>query len=271
MSARQAFSRDQLPSAIARSTIASSRPSAPSQPPAAAPRVKRLVYASSVAAYGFHDEPGRPDVFTEDVAPRGTDSFYYSAQKAELEGLLERVLEGSDVDAYVFRPCIVSGPESLLLIENIPYVSIGGRLPGAVRRLLEITPALRPVIPDPGRRFQLVHADDVAGAMRAAVAGRGEPGVYNLAAEGLLTFSDVAEELGWYVLPVPQVSVDLTAEVVRRLPFLPPAAEWLQAFRVPVIMDSTKARRKLSWRPKHDARQTLHATVAGARERGLLG
>jgi nucleoside-diphosphate-sugar epimerase len=236
-----------------------------------APRAKRLVYASSVAAYGFHNEPGRPEVFTEDVAPRGTDTFYYSSQKAELEGLLARLLEGSDVEAYVFRPCIVAGPESLLLIQNIPYVSIAGRLPGAVRRLLDTMPALRPVIPDPGRRFQLVHADDVATAMRAAVAGRGEPGIYNLAAPGLLTFSDVAEELGWYALPVPQATVDLTAEVARRLPFLPPEAEWLQAFRVPVIMDSGKARRKLGWRPKHDARQTLHDTVAAARDEGLLG
>ncbi len=37
-------------------------------------------------------------------------------------------------------------------------------------------PRIKPVLPDPGIRFQLVHHDDVAAAMRSAVLGRGEPG-----------------------------------------------------------------------------------------------
>ena len=234
-------------------------------------RTKRLVYTSSVAAYGFQDEADRPERFTEDIPPRGTDHFYYSAQKAELEGLLERTLAGGETDAYVFRPCIVAGPDSLLLIENIPYVSIAERLPNAVRRLLDVMPILRPVIPDPGVPFQLVHADDVATALRAAVLGRGEPGVYNLAADGILTLSDLAGELGWYSIPIPEITVDATAEITSRLPFMPPEAEWLQSFRVPALMDTTKARRKLGWRPRKDARETLRETVAAAREQGLVG
>src|SRR3954447_17324581 len=46
-------------------------------------KAKRLVYTSSVAAYGFHDD--NRDVLTEDVLPRGSEKFPYSAQKAELE------------------------------------------------------------------------------------------------------------------------------------------------------------------------------------------
>src|SRR3954452_11127996 len=46
----------------------------------AASGARRLVYTSSVAAYGF---PERGHVLTEADEPRGTDSFYYSAQKAE--------------------------------------------------------------------------------------------------------------------------------------------------------------------------------------------
>jgi nucleoside-diphosphate-sugar epimerase len=41
--------------------------------------VKRLVYASSVAAYGFH--PENPQPLTEDVPARGSESFYYSARR----------------------------------------------------------------------------------------------------------------------------------------------------------------------------------------------
>jgi nucleoside-diphosphate-sugar epimerase len=60
--------------------------------------------------------------------------------------------------------------------------------------------------------------------------------------------------------------VDATAEVVARLPFMPDEATWIEAFRTPVLMDTAKARRELSWRPKHDAIETLRATVAAARE-----
>jgi nucleoside-diphosphate-sugar epimerase len=230
----------------------------------AAPRVKRLVYASSVAAYGFH--PGRPRRLTEEVEPRGTDRFYYSAQKAELERVLAGLLEGSDVDAYVFRPCIVSGPGARLLLDSLPQVRLRERLPGVVRQLFDVVPILRPVMPDPGVPFQLVHEDDVASALRAAVLGRGEPGVYNLAADGTLTMSDLAAELGWYSVPVPDLAIDVTAEVVARLPFLPPEAEWLEALRHPVLMDNRKAKRKLGWRPKHTARATLRQMVAAERE-----
>ena len=54
----------------------------------AARNVRRLVYTSSVAAYGFH--PDNPQPLTEDVRPRGSERFYYSAQKAELEATLLR-------------------------------------------------------------------------------------------------------------------------------------------------------------------------------------
>jgi UDP-glucose 4-epimerase len=229
---------------------------------------KRLVYASSVAAYGFHDD--NPDFLTEDIPPRGTDAFYYSAQKAELESVLAGTLSGGATDAYIFRPCIVAGPESLLLIENIPYVQISGKLPAAVHRLFDHLPILKPVIPDPGVPFQLVHADDVATAMRSAVLGRGEPGVYNLAADGELTMRDLAAALGWYSIPMPELAVDATAEVVARVPFVSTRAAWLESFRTPVLMDTAKAKRGLRWRPRKDAHETLAETVEGARAERLI-
>jgi nucleoside-diphosphate-sugar epimerase len=110
--------------------------------------------------------------------------------------------------------------------------------------------------------FQLVHHDDVATAMRAAVLGRGKPGIYNLAGPGELTIKTLARELGWYAVPVPELAVDATAEIVARLGFLPAQAQWIGAFREPVIMDTSKARRELGWRPSHDALQTLRETIA---------
>jgi len=227
-------------------------------------RCKRLVYASSVAAYGFHED--NPQPLTEDVPARGTEAHPYSADKAAVEDLLSEVVEDSETDAYVFRPCIVAGPEAPLLINSIPYVQLSGRLPGAVRSLFDQVPILKPVLPDPGVPFQLVHHDDVALAMRAAVLGRGAPGVYNLAGRGEVTMRDLADALGYYTVPVPELALDATAEVIARLPFLPDEASWIEAARIPVLMDTAKARSELAWRPRHDALDTLRATVDAHRE-----
>ncbi len=222
---------------------------------AAAPRLRRLVYTSSVAAYGFHAD--NPQPLTEDVPPRGTPGFYYSAQKAELEEALEDETAGSDLEVYVLRPCIVAGPDALALVRELPRP--GGPLRGVVP----------PFLPDPGIPFQLVHHDDVAAALVAAARGAGTPGPYNLAAAGTITLGDLARELGWRSVPVPKAAVDLAA-LGANLPLVPSIAQWVHAGRVPVVMDTARARRELRWRPRHDTLATLQATVAAAREQGIV-
>jgi UDP-glucose 4-epimerase len=229
---------------------------------------KRLVYASSVAAYGFHRD--NPQPLTEEVPARGSDAHYYSAQKAAVETLLADTLAAGATQGYVFRPCIVAGPQAPLLIDTLPYTQISGRLPGPILSLLEGVPILKPVLPDPGVPFQLVHHDDVASAMRAAVLGRGGAGVYNLAGPGQLTVKQLAEELGWYSIPLPELAVDAAAEMIAHLGFLPAQAQWIAALREPVIMSAAKARRELGWRPKHDALQTLRETITATRMDPLI-
>ena len=229
----------------------------------AAAKVPRLVYTSSVAAYGFADDT--PDLLTEDTPAHGFERHPYSAQKAEVERELAEALAGSPTEAYVFRPCIVGGPDATLLIDTIPLIDLGRRLPGAVRALFDQVPVLKPVLPDPGVPFQLVHHDDVAAALCAAVRGRGAPGIYNLAGDGEITLGDLAHELGWYSVPLPDIAVDATAEVVARLPFMPDTAAWIEALRRPVLMDTTRARRALKWMPQYDARETLRQMVVAHR------
>ena len=232
---------------------------------AAAAGTKRLVYTSSVAAYGF--SRGMPDLLTEDDPVRGTSRHPYSAHKAEVETELAEALEGSGTDAYVFRPCIVAGPQATLLLDMIPLLAIGQRIPSPLRWALGKVPELRPVLPDPGVPFQLVHHDDVAAALCAAVIGHGQPGVYNLAGPGELTITDVAHALGWHAVPAPHLAVGVAAEAVGLMPFLPDEAAWIEAVRRPVLMDTSRARRRLHWMPHHDARETLRQTVAAIRAR----
>ena len=233
-----------------------------------AAKAKRLVYTSSVAAYGFHWD--NPQPLTEDVPTRGSEEFYYSAHKAELEQVLDETLAGSAVGAWVFRPCIVAGAGAPMLIETmLGSLPIFGQLRLA-RRIADQVPFLGPILPDPGIDFQLVHTDDVASALLAAVKGEGEPGRYNLAGQGAMTVSRMARALGWLSVPVPGAAVSSLDEILRKLPGMPPEAAWLTVFRVPTLMDTTKACAELGWDPQWDAESTLQETIAGARASGIL-
>jgi UDP-glucose 4-epimerase len=230
--------------------------------------VRRLVYASSVAAYGFH--PENPQPLTEEVPARGSEGFYYSAQKAELEAALRELIAGSGVEAYVFRPCIVAGPRATMLIRQVvDSFRLGDPLPG-LRRGLGRLPLVTPVLPDFGVPIQLVHHDDVARAMAAAVAGEGPAGAYNLCGDGTIGMGDIAKAIGWRSLRLPGPAVGVGTAAARRLAFLSSRLEWAEALRTPVLMDAGKARRELAWEPRFDAAETLLQTAVSAREAGLL-
>ncbi|MFC6881998.1 MULTISPECIES: NAD-dependent epimerase/dehydratase family protein [Actinomadura] len=220
---------------------------------AAAERPGRLVYTSSVAAYGYHAD--NPAPLTEDVPVRGSSEHYYSAQKAACERLLAETTEGLDV--YVLRPCIVAGPDATVLLRNLPWEQAAPYVPEPLRRALGLVPGLRPVIPDPGVRFQLVHHDDVASAVVAAAAGDGPPGAYNLAADDEITMADFARAVGAYAVPVPSELVGVASALVDALPLVPAKAEWIHAVRHPMIMDTGRARRALGWTPRHTAHEAL--------------
>ncbi|HET7532486.1 MAG TPA: NAD-dependent epimerase/dehydratase family protein [Nocardioidaceae bacterium] len=230
-----------------------------------AERPKRLVYTSSVAAYGYH--PDNPQPLTEDVPTRGSKEHYYSQQKAECETLLRETTTGTGLEVYVLRPCIVAGPRATALADSMPWRQLAARLPGTARRALAKVPALRMVVPDPGSPLQLVHHDDVASAIAAATVGRGEPGAYNLAADGTVTFGDVATALGAFPVPVPRSAATLASEVVAKLPWVPALAEWIHVARTPVVMDTSRAKTLLGWQPEHTSAETLEAMASAVRVR----
>jgi UDP-glucose 4-epimerase len=221
---------------------------------AVASGAQRLVYSSSVAAYGFPED--LDGLITEDLPALGHARHPYSAHKAEVEEVLADALSGGETEAWVFRPCIVAGPDAPALIHQARWPD---RLPGPLASLAGAVG----VLPDPGVPFQLVHHDDVATALRAGVLARGQPGAYNLAAAGEVTMSDLAAALGYRTVPMPKLAVEAAAELVRHLPFLPEEASWVEALRRPVLMDAGKARRLLRWRPRHDAQETLRLTISG--------
>ncbi len=219
----------------------------------AAQRPRRLVYTSSVAAYGYHSD--NPVPITEDVPPRGSPEHYYSEQKAACEAALDDIAGGSDLEVYVLRPCIVAGPKATAMADVMPW----NQLPGPIKRATRALPLLKPPFPDPGTPLQLVHHDDVATAIALAATTSAPPGAYNLAGDGVVSMSNVANELGARPVRVPRVAATAASAVLARLPFVPSALEWLHVGRTSVVMDTTKAKTQLGWSPRHTAAETLSA------------
>ncbi|MEO7422976.1 MAG: NAD-dependent epimerase/dehydratase family protein [Ornithinibacter sp.] len=217
---------------------------------------KRFVYASSVAAYGFHRD--NPIGIREDWATRPADRLFYAQEKAELEDLLrQEAAEHPQTALYVLRPPIVLGPDAVGAKVNVPKaLEQLVRGAGAVLRHGPSLPALVPDLP-----LQFIHQDDVAEALRLCVVGAGPPGAYNIAAVDVVTLLDVARELGLRPVRLAGEPVAALARAVARLPYLPSGAQWVEAVSHPAIMDTTKARTVLGWRPQHTAIESLRSTL----------
>jgi nucleoside-diphosphate-sugar epimerase len=218
----------------------------------------RFVYASSIAAYGFHRD--NPIGMTEDWPVRPAARLFYAQEKAEVEELLAaEAAEHPELALYLLRPPVVLGPNTLGAKDLLPgpLAPLGRRLAEAANRRLPVpVPLVVPAMP-----VQFVHEDDVGRALLLCVLGAGPPGPYNIAGDGVLTAVDVAREYGALPIPVPAAPAELAARAISRLPFLPPAAEWVEAFSHPAIMDTTKAREQLGWRPRYSGLEALRATL----------
>jgi nucleoside-diphosphate-sugar epimerase len=225
---------------------------------AAAAGARRFVYASSVAAYGFHAD--NPVGMTEEWPVRPAARLFYAQEKAELENALQaEAAQSPGLALYLLRPSVVLGPHA-----------VGGKavLPGPLGQLGRLAgwasrfpvPVLVPALP-----LQLVHEEDMGGALMRCVVAGGPPGAYNIAADGVVTAADIARELGLLAVPLPAGPAQAAARAVAAVPLLPPVVGWVEAASHPAIMDTTKAKRRLGWAPRFTAMETLRATV---RERG---
>jgi nucleoside-diphosphate-sugar epimerase len=222
--------------------------------------VKRFVYASSVAAYGFHQD--NPVGMSEDWPIRPADRLFYAREKAELEQLLqEEANDASEPALYLVRPPIVLGPHALGAKDALPgpVLQAGRRLLQTVNRLPVRMPMLAPEV-----KVQFIHEDDVGQALLRCVLADGPPGAYNIAGEGILTGADVAREFGLTPIPVPARAVHAAARAAAALPkppFVPPATEWVEALSHPAIMDTSKAKRELGWTPRYTGLEALRETI----------
>jgi nucleoside-diphosphate-sugar epimerase len=220
-------------------------------------QARRFVYASSVAAYGFH--PGNPVGMTEQHPVRPAARLFYAQEKAELEHLLgAEAARSAGLALYLLRPSIVLGPHTVGAKNPLPGAlePLVLRLARQAGRLRVPVPVLVPVLP-----LQLVHEQDVGRALLQCVVAAGPPGAYNIAGDGVVSTADIARELGLLPVPLPAGPAQLAARAVAALPFLPPIAGWVEAASHPAIMDTTRAKQQLGWVPRFTGLEALRATL----------
>jgi UDP-glucose 4-epimerase len=166
--------------------------------------VRKLVVKSSTLVYGAARED--PYFFGEDAHRSHTAHTRVERSLLEVESYLhDFAMDNPHVDVTLLRFTNVLGPN----IET--PIARALRLP-LVPEVLGFDP-----------RFQFTHEDDVVGALMHAT-NRSVPGIYNVAGDGTLPWSEVCAIVGKRRLPMPPVFTGLATESLRvlRLVDLPP-------------------------------------------------
>jgi UDP-glucose 4-epimerase len=215
--------------------------------------VPALVHASSVGAYSA----GPKDRAVDESWPTdGIPTSFYSRHKAEVESLLT-IFETTHPDVRVvrLRPGLIfkRGASS-----EIRRYFIGPLLPSPLLRR-----GLIPLVPDiPGLRFQAVHSLDIGEAYRAAVV-RDVRGAFNVAADPVLDPGELARLLDARRVPLPAGVLRGAAGITWKLRLQPTPPGWVDmALGVP-LMDTSRARNELDWKPQHSSGGALLELIEG--------
>jgi len=202
--------------------------------------IKKIIHTSSIAAYGaFKDNPA---AIKEDFPLRLMNPlFYYNATKYYVEKYLDR-LEKRFPDLIItrFRPCIIGFPGTLNLVSGKMVIT-----------------------PSPNVKMQFIHYTDLIQAFYLAIK-KDAPGAFNLAGDNPLTWKEVSIKMHKGLLnliyPLILVIIEYTYKLrLQRL--LGPG--WIRVSKYPIVLDTTKAKEELGWKPKFD---TLGTIIQGLKD-----
>lgn len=217
---------------------------------AAAVGARKVVVASSIVVYGAHPDNDVP--LTEESPLRANPDFPYAEHHRDVETWLAGwAPDHPDVVVTRLRLATVvgTGADDLFM-----RALLGPRLP-SVR----------------GHRppFQLVHVDDAASALVHAVE-HDLHGAYNVAAEGWLSFDEIAAILGRRPLDIPEEVAFSTVERLAAIGLsdLPVGAVHHVVHPWVASVDRLVA---TGWRPEHSNRDAAAHLAADLGDRLVLG
>lgn len=215
------------------------------------PRIRSLVYASSLGAYS--PAPGRR--VDERFPTHGIPTSPYGMQKAYVERLLDLFEhECPDVRVVRMRPSFIIGAEAAVEQRRL----FGGPLaPGRTIGRLGL-----PVLPDPGVRFQVVHRTDLAHAYELALL-RDAAGAFNLAADPPVGVPEVAEALGGRAVRVPERLLRGAVRAAWHAHVLPMSPGMFDLIACTPLLETSRAREVLGWQPLRTPREAIADLVRG--------
>ena len=198
----------------------------------------RLIHLSSASVYGTSHE-----AIPESAALKPLPGFRYAEDKARAEEIV-MAAESEGLSAARLRPHIILGPQAQ------PFLRAVLRLP------------FYPRLPPPAPLLQVVHEQDVAAAIHAALFSP-VTGAVNLACEDSLSFEVMQRFLHRFVIGVNPGLAQAMARAAFRLFGIGPDPAWSAGLDRPLILDSSRARETLGWRPRFPrAADVLAATFS---------
>lgn len=181
--------------------------------------IRQFIHLSSALVYAAHGEKPVPESQALGAVPGCAPAVALQAVEAWL-------------DHYE------SGNPSSRLVRLRPHWLVGAHTDSVLARLLGQRFSAR----DNSAQLQCVHSDDVVEAILLAVRSEAR-GAFNLACRENATLGALHRQTQWLRIPVsPQ-------RLAKRLGTAPGCIEALTHSR---LLDSTRARTVLGWRPRHD-------------------
>lgn len=202
-----------------------------------AERMNKVIMKSSTAVYGYG--PGEPSILSEDHAARQVDLRGYGKDCAEAEQYVRDFgRRRPDVDLTILRTQNVIGPTARTSITQ--YLSL-------------------PVIPsalgfDP--RLQLLHEEDAVDALYRAITADA-PGIFNIAAGGIVYLSKAARLLGKVQIPILLPAAQATASLLRRLGRIDFPSDQLNLIVYGRVVSTDRAKERLGFSPRFTSEDAL--------------
>ena len=210
--------------------------------------VRKLIYTSSGAAYGYHAD--NPSSLDENDALRGNPEFAYADHKRQVEELLARYRgEHPELQQLVFRPGTILGAHA----QNQITALFDGRF------VLGLRGSDSP--------FVFIWDEDVVGAIVKGIRVGGA-GVFNLAGDGKLTMREIARLLGKPYLELPPALVAAALAVSKPLGLSRYGPEQVRFLMYRPVLANRRLVQDFGYRPRKTTREVFNLFLESRRGSG---
>lgn len=199
--------------------------------------VKKFIYTSSGAAYGYHAD--NPEWLQEDDAIRGNEEFAYSHHKRLVEEMLAYYRKAHpELEQLIFRPGFILGATTRNQITNL----------FDQKRIVGLKGADSP--------FVIIWDRDVVGAIMQGIF-RGGSGIFNLAGDGILKLSEMARLIGKPYIALPVWLVKTALWIGKRLGLTQYGPEQVRFLRYRPVLDNRRLKEVFGYTPRKTTRQVF--------------